>query len=72
MTYALFHFIFSSFKIIVMKMELVEQSKGKGKGEGANGRHEKINVVTIDKRYFKSRLIMGDLNNIKLGLLDGG
>jgi hypothetical protein len=54
-----------------MKMELVEQSKGKRNGKGANGRHEKRNVVTIDKRYFKSRLMMGDLNNIKLGLLYG-
>ncbi len=34
MTYTLFHFIFSSFKIIVMEMELVEQSKGKRNGKG--------------------------------------
>jgi hypothetical protein len=50
-----------------------------GKGKGANGRHEKTNVATNDKRClknnhwcFKNKLIMGDLNNIKLGLLDGG
>jgi hypothetical protein len=37
MTYALFHFIFSSFKIIVMEMELVEQRKEKRNGEGERG-----------------------------------
>jgi hypothetical protein len=44
MTYALFHFIFSSFKIIVMEMELVEQSKGE-----RNRKRERGKMVGMKK-----------------------